>query len=268
MTTICHLAQYISLFPSTLVSFLLATSIMSIVPTPNSPIMPATEPAAKEPEQREDVSTEDGKKIPTENSTNLGTWSRDKRLQMFARNLRGRVGFVTTYELAVEAKRLDIRDVAVLALCAVLFDDKILIQIERHQHWFIHFTRGSPKAQKHLLRGVEHTIGRYPEALVPKVCHILKALSESTILDEDMILWWDSKKDAKTVGEELTEKIHASAAPFLKHLVDHPFKLGGEYHRYEHEGDIIEPTETTAEKSWFVAAMQGQWGLMASRYGY
>jgi translation initiation factor 5 len=121
-------------------------------------------------------------------------------------------------DIAGEADRLDVRDRAVLVLCELLFDDKMMQQIKTHRGLFLRFTADNTKAQKYLLRGFELTVKLYKEALMPRVSHILKALYDADILDEKVILEWGTKVYKKTVGKETAEEIHKKAAPFLKWL--------------------------------------------------
>jgi len=151
--------------------------------------------------------------------------SPEERLQIFFEAIKkkneacaGVFDVAAQKDIVAEAERLEIRDKAVIALCELLFDDKMLNQIKQHRTLFLRFTNESPKAQKYLMRGMELSIKLFRKDLVPKVSHILKAFYEFDILDEQVILEWGSKKYKKTVGKEVAEEIHAKAAPFLKWL--------------------------------------------------
>lgn len=56
------------------------------------------------------------------------------------------------------------------------------------------FTHENPKAQKYLLGGFELLVGKvYRDTLMPKVPAILKTFYDMDILEEEVILDWDSK---------------------------------------------------------------------------
>lgn len=59
--------------------------------------------------------------------------------------------------------------------------------------WF-QFVNGNPKAQKYLLGAFEMLVGKsYPEELMPKSAHILKAFYDNDILDEEVLINWSEK---------------------------------------------------------------------------
>ena len=80
------------------------------------------------------------------------------------------------------------------------------------------FTHENTKAQKALIGGIECVIQLHPSTLLPKVPHILKALYDVDILDEEVLLEWGSKPSRKYVGKELSADIHAKAQPFITWL--------------------------------------------------
>ena len=56
------------------------------------------------------------------------------------------------------------------------------------------FCHENTKAQKYLLGGIEQLVGNvHKEELLPKVPHILKALYDLDIVDEEVLLDWDKK---------------------------------------------------------------------------
>lgn len=55
------------------------------------------------------------------------------------------------------------------------------------------FIVGNRKAQKYLLIGFEKLVETYQEQLLPKVAHILKALYDNDLLEEETILEWAEK---------------------------------------------------------------------------
>lgn len=133
-------------------------------------------------------------------------------------------------EVVAEAERLEIKDKAPLILVEALFDVKVLTQLKQHRNlllrvsfhfnlfywkqklleiflydilWFSfclmwldcsQFCHENTKAQKYLLGGIEQLVGNvHKEELLPKVPHILKALYDLDIVDEEVLLDWDKK---------------------------------------------------------------------------
>lgn len=121
-------------------------------------------------------------------------------------------------EIVTEAERLDVKDKAPLILCELLFDSNILTQLKSYRALLMRFTHENPKAQKALIGGVELLISLHQSALLPKVSHILKALYDLDIVEEEVILEWGSKPSRKYVSKELNADILAKATPFLKWL--------------------------------------------------
>jgi len=113
---------------------------------------------------------------------------------------------------------LDIKDKAVLVLCELLFDEKMIQQIKTHRLLFLRFTADNPKAQKYLLRGFELVVKLHRTLLMARVSHILKAFYDADIIDEKVIIEWGTKVYKKGVGKEVAEEIHEKAAPFLTWL--------------------------------------------------
>ena len=58
----------------------------------------------------------------------------------------------------------------------------------------LQFTHENIKAQKYMMGGLEQLVGNvHRDILVPKVPHILKTCYDSDIIEEGVILEWDSK---------------------------------------------------------------------------
>ncbi|RWS07574.1 eukaryotic translation initiation factor 5-like protein [Dinothrombium tinctorium] len=150
--------------------------------------------------------------------------SPEDRLQMFFDYVKKKKEASETFditlqkEIVAEAERLDIRDKAVLVLCELLFDEKMIQQIKDHRMLFLRFTAGNPKAQKYLLRAFELVVKLHRAQLMPRVAHILKTFYDTDIIDEKAIIEWGSKVYKKNVGKEVAEEIHEKAAPFLTWL--------------------------------------------------
>lgn len=122
-------------------------------------------------------------------------------------------------ELVAEAERLDIKDKAVLALAEVLFDQNILQEIPKYRILLLRFVNGNHKAQRYLLGAYEMLVGKsFPGQLLPKAAHILKALYDNDLLEEEIIVNWAEKISKKYVSKETASQIHDKAAPFVKWL--------------------------------------------------
>lgn len=122
-------------------------------------------------------------------------------------------------EVVAEAERLEIKDKAPLILVEVLLDVKILPQLKQYRNLFLRFCHENPKAQKYMLGGIEQLVGNvHKEELLPKVPHILKALYDLDIIDEEVLLEWGKKASKKYVDKKISAEIHEKAAPFINWL--------------------------------------------------
>lgn len=96
---------------------------------------------------------------------------------------------------------------------------------------------GNRKAQKYLLIGFEKLVETYQEQLLPKAAHILKALYDNDLLEEEIILEWADKvgrrdvdvtcmliqvfceqASKKHVEEAVAKQIHEKVAPVVNWL--------------------------------------------------
>jgi len=121
-------------------------------------------------------------------------------------------------ELLSEAERLDVKNKSTLVLVELLLDVNIIQQLKINRILFLRFCHQNPKAQKYLLGGVEQLINNHKEVLLPKVSLILKALYDEDIVEEEVMLEWDSKISKRYVTKEFSTEIHAKATPFIKWL--------------------------------------------------
>ncbi|KXJ13317.1 eukaryotic translation initiation factor 5 [Exaiptasia diaphana] len=122
-------------------------------------------------------------------------------------------------DFVAEAERLDVKDKAVLAMAELLFDCKMLQQIPKYRLHFLRFVNDNPKAQKYLLGAFEMLVGKsYPEELMPKSAHILKAFYDNDILDEEVLINWSEKVSKKYVTKEVSTQIHDKVKPFIDWL--------------------------------------------------
>ena len=61
------------------------------------------------------------------------------------------------------------------------------------------------KAQKHFMGAFEIIVGQsYPELLMPKVAHILKAFYDNDLVEEEVIIDWASKVSHKVVFQRMS----------------------------------------------------------------
>lgn len=129
-------------------------------------------------------------------------------------------GVEAVKEVVGEAERLDIKEKAPLVLAELLFNADILVQLKLHRALLLRFTHEDQKAQKYLVGGLEALIGQdYPEALMPKVAHIFKALYDLDIVDEETLIDWSNKGPSKKyVKKEVSKEIHAKSAQFIDWL--------------------------------------------------
>jgi len=122
-------------------------------------------------------------------------------------------------DIVNEAERLDIKDRGVMVLAELLFKEDILVQIPKHRKLFLRFLANNQKAQKNFMGAFEMTVGEgYPDALLPKTAHILKAFYDQDLVEEEVLIEWGSKVSKKYVKKEVSEKIHAKAKPFIDWL--------------------------------------------------
>jgi translation initiation factor 5 len=92
-----------------------------------------------------------------------------------------------------EAERLDLKNKAPLLLVAVLFDEDIINQIKKYRTLLLRFCYEDEKAQRCLLGGVEQLIWERKDALLQKSAHIIKALYDADICEEEVLLDWGKK---------------------------------------------------------------------------
>lgn len=103
-------------------------------------------------------------------------------------------------EIASKAKELGLRDdKAVVVLAQVLFDANVITQLAKRKPLLAKFLK-SEKAQKALLGGVERLVGElFPEQLMGKVPLVLKAVYDTELVEEEVMLAWGEKASSKYV---------------------------------------------------------------------
>lgn len=117
-----------------------------------------------------------------------------------------------------EAERLELKSKGSLLLADVLFDKNVIAQIKEHRTLLLRFTLDDHRAQRHLLGGIEQLIMKHMDTLLPKSAHIIKALYDNDVVEEEVILAWGEKPSKKYVSKELCEEIIKIAKPVLEWL--------------------------------------------------
>lgn len=123
-------------------------------------------------------------------------------------------------DLANEAERLDIKQKAPLILANVIFDDNIITekQIEKYAKCLLRFTANDSKAQRYFLGGIEQVIVRHKDSLMARAPHIIKALYDLDICEEEAILKWAEKPSSKYVSKSQAKAIIAACEPVINWL--------------------------------------------------
>jgi translation initiation factor 5 len=117
-----------------------------------------------------------------------------------------------------EAERLELKQKAPLLLADVIFDTDVVNQIKEYRVLLLRFCLNDKKAQRHLLGGVEQLIFAKKEALLAKSAHILKALYDNDVCEEEVILAWGAKPGSKYVKKEFAKELIKMCEPVLKWL--------------------------------------------------
>ncbi|KAK2707739.1 hypothetical protein QYM36_015440 [Artemia franciscana] len=121
-------------------------------------------------------------------------------------------------DILLEAERLELKEKAPLVLVEVLLSTNILTELKTFKKLFMRFTMDSEKAQRSLLGGIEHLIELHYSALLPKVPHILKALYDEDIVEENVLIDWGNKPSKKFVSKEINAAILEKAKPLIQWL--------------------------------------------------
>ncbi|KAL3083082.1 hypothetical protein niasHS_010884 [Heterodera schachtii] len=117
-----------------------------------------------------------------------------------------------------EAERLELKSKAPLLLADVLFDTNVITQIKQHRNLLLRFCLKDEKAQRILLGGIEQLVQNNKDILMSKTAHIIKALYDNDICEEDVILAWGSKPSKKFADKEVVKEMIKVAQPVLKWL--------------------------------------------------
>lgn len=80
-----------------------------------------------------------------------------------------------------------------MVLVEILFNENILSQIKQHRVLFLRFLASNQKAQKHFMGAFELLVGQFPQQLIPKAAHILKAFYDEDLVEEEVLIEWGAK---------------------------------------------------------------------------
>lgn len=111
--------------------------------------------------------------------------------------------------LADEAERLDVKQKAGLLMANELLNEHILKenQLAAIRKPLLRITLNDKKAQRYFLGGIEQLIIKHKEALLPKSAHIVKAIYDNDIVEEETLLAWGDKPSSKYVSKTDAKKI-------------------------------------------------------------
>ncbi|VDO03696.1 unnamed protein product [Rodentolepis nana] len=127
-------------------------------------------------------------------------------------------------ELRNEALRLNLGTRAVLIVGEVLLSDPktVIEDIKKYKPVLIQFTRygeEKPKAQGYMLGVVASLVEKHEKVLFPKAAHIIHALYDHDIVEEETIFTWFDKNLAKRyVSKPMVPRFNKACEPFLTWL--------------------------------------------------
>lgn len=114
-----------------------------------------------------------------------------------------------------EAERLELKNKASLLLANVLFTEDLVQQIKQYRNLLLRFCMNDAKAQRHLLGGIEQKVLAKKDVLLPKTAHIIKALYDNDICDEEVLISWGKKPSSKYVKKDFAKEMIKVAQPVL-----------------------------------------------------
>lgn len=176
-------------------------------------------------------------------SSNTSDKSHEERLEIFfnfVENKKKENNVAALHkDIFAEAERLDVLDKAPFVLTEVLLGEGILRELTTYRNIFLRFSLKNPRAQKNLLVSLEMLLGqRFPETLLPRTAHVLKALYDNDLVDEAIIIDWHNKASKKILGKEVSQQLHNKAAPFVTWLQEAEEESGSEDESDEGEPEV------------------------------
>ncbi|KAM3176387.1 hypothetical protein ACTXT7_006597 [Hymenolepis weldensis] len=127
-------------------------------------------------------------------------------------------------ELKSEALRLNLGTRAVLIVGEVLLSEPktVIEDIKKYKLVLLQFTRSGEeqqKAQGYILGVVASLVEKHEKVLLPKAVHIVHALYDNDIVEEETIFNWFEKNLAKRyVSKAMVPKFNKACEPFLTWL--------------------------------------------------
>lgn len=99
------------------------------------------------------------------------------------------------------------------------FNETIREQIKEGRGHFLQFCYYNRKAPWYPLHSLQCIVAVHQALLISKIAHILEAMYDPDLLEEEVIVCWSEKPPKKYVSKEnLAEEIHVKADPFIKGL--------------------------------------------------
>ncbi|KAI6230187.1 Eukaryotic translation initiation factor 5 [Aphelenchoides fujianensis] len=120
-------------------------------------------------------------------------------------------------EPLTEQEKLSAQTKAALLLVDVLLTKDVVKELKTYRTIFLRFTIGDKRAQRYLLGGIEQLIQKNPE-LLPRAAHVIKALYDNDLCEEEAILAWAAKPSSKYVKKDLARDIIAQCEQFVTWL--------------------------------------------------
>lgn len=117
-----------------------------------------------------------------------------------------------------EAERLELKTRAALLLANMIFTEDVVTQIKQYRNLLLRFCLNDKKAQRYLLGGIEQFVHKKRGVLLSKTAHIIKALYDNDICEEEVIMSWGSKPSGKFVSKDFVKEMIKVAQPVLKWL--------------------------------------------------
>ena len=109
-------------------------------------------------------------------------------------------------DLLNEAERLELKTRAPVLLTDMLLTKNAVQDLKTHRMVFLRFCNNDKKAQRYMLHGIEQFIAAN-EDLLPRAAHIVKALYDNDICEEEAILAWGAKVGGRALSVARTSTI-------------------------------------------------------------
>ncbi|KAF1744778.1 hypothetical protein MXB_1026 [Myxobolus squamalis] len=144
-----------------------------------------------------------------------------------------------------ESKRLDLGATSVFAICNSIFTDaEVGKKIKTYKNLLSTICQDA-STQRNLLSSIEVVVIKYPDLVLAKIVQIFRLLYSLDIVEEDTFLAWSSKKSNRYLEDQnLVERIHKAADPFITWLKTAEVESSEE----SEDDDIIAFTRVSSEK--------------------